>query len=52
MPEGLFLAYCITILLFWPVGIILSFPVIGSMCKAINFIAFRPVQQPGAMRFR
>lgn len=52
MPEGLFMAYCITILLFWPVGVILLFPVIGSMCKAINFVAFRPVQQPGTMRFR
>jgi GYF domain 2 len=52
MPEGLFLAFCITSLVFPPVALILAFPVMGSMCKSINFIAFRPVQQPGAMRFR
>jgi hypothetical protein len=52
MPEGLFLAFCITSLVFPPVAIVLAFPVMSAMCKAINFIAFRPVQQPGAMRFR
>jgi hypothetical protein len=51
MPEGLFLAFCITSLVLPPVGIILAFPVMSAMCKAINFIAFRPVQQPGTMRF-
>jgi hypothetical protein len=52
MPEGLFLAYSITSLIFPPVALILGFPVMSSMCKAINFVAFRPVQQPGTMRFR
>jgi hypothetical protein len=52
MPEGLFLAYCITSLIFPPVALILGFPVMSSMCKSINFVAFRPVQQPGTMRFR
>lgn len=52
MPEGLFLAFCITSLVFPPVALILGFPVMSSMCKAINFVAFRPVQRPGAMRFR
>jgi hypothetical protein len=52
MPEGLFLAFCITSLVFPPVALILAFPVMSAMCKSINFIAFRPVQQPGTMRFR
>lgn len=52
MPEGLFLAYSITSILIAPVAIILAFPVMASMCKAINFVAFRPVQQPGTLRFR
>lgn len=52
MPEGLFLAYCITSLVFAPVALILAFPVMSAMCRAVNFIAFRPVQQTGGFRFR
>ena len=54
MPEGLFLAFCICIVsvIGAPIAFFLAFPVFSSMCKAINFIAFRPVQQPGALRFR
>lgn len=51
MPEGLFLAFCIGIFLF-PLGLFLVFPVTAALCRAINFIAFRPVHQPGAIRFR
>ena len=54
MSEGLFLAFCICIVsvIGAPIAFILAFPVFSSMCRAINFIAFRPVQQPGALRFR
>lgn len=54
MSEGLFLTFCICIVtvIGSPIALILAFPVFSSMCRAINFVAFRPVQQPGAMRFR
>jgi hypothetical protein len=54
MPEGLFLTFCICMvtIIGIPVAVILAFPVYAAMCRAINFIAFRPVQQPGTMRFR
>lgn len=54
MSEGLFLTFCICVVsvIGSPIAMILSFPVFSSMCRAINFVAFRPVQQPGAMRFR
>ncbi len=54
MSEGLFLTFCICIvtIIGVPVAVILAFPLYASMCRAINFIAFRPVQQPGTMRFR
>jgi hypothetical protein len=53
MSEGLFLTFCICIvsIIGAPLAVFLAFPVFASMCRAINFIAFRPVQQPGAMRF-
>lgn len=54
MSEGLFLTFCICIvsMIGTPIAFFLTFPVFSSMCRAINFIAFRPVQQPGALRFR
>jgi hypothetical protein len=51
MPEGLFLTYCIGTFI-PPLGLIVSFPVMAAMCRAINFVAFRPVAQPGTLRFR
>ena len=52
MSEGLFLAFCIVILIFPVVGFILIFPVMSSMCKAINFIAHRPLHARGPVRSR
>jgi GYF domain 2 len=54
MSEGLFLTFCICVvsMIGAPIAMILAFPIFSSMCRAINFVAFRPVQQPGAMRFR
>jgi hypothetical protein len=54
MSEGMFLTFCICVvsMIGAPIAVILAFPVFSSMCRAINFIAFRPVQQPGTMRFR
>lgn len=52
LTQGVFLAYCICSIVFPPAAIILWFPVMGGFCKAINFMAFRPVHQPGAIVFR
>jgi hypothetical protein len=52
MSEGLFLAFCICILIFPPLGLILIFPVMSSLCTAINFIARRPLQARGPVRPR
>jgi hypothetical protein len=52
MSEGLFLAFCIVVLVLPPVGLILIFPVMASLCKAINFIARRPLQARGPVRAR
>ena len=51
MREGLFLAYCICVIVVFPVGLILWFPVMSQICRSINFMAFRPVRHPGMLRF-
>jgi len=52
MSEGLFLAFCILGLVLPPVSFILIFPVMSSMCTAINFIARRPLHARGPVRPR
>lgn len=52
MSEGLFLAFCIGGLIFPPLNLILIFPVMSSMCTAINFMARRPRQVRGPVRPR
>jgi hypothetical protein len=52
MSEGLFLAFCILSLIFPPLGLILMFPVMASMCNAVNFIARRPLHARGPVRPR
>jgi len=47
MPEGLFLAFCIFGIVFPPAALVLWFPVTGALCKAINFMVFRPVHHTG-----
>lgn len=52
MSEGLFLAFCIGGVIFPLLSLILVFPVMASMCNAINFIARRPLQARGPVRPR
>jgi hypothetical protein len=52
MSEGLFLAFCISALIFPPLNLILVFPVMSSLCTAINFMARRPLQARGPVRPR
>ena len=47
MPEGMFLAFCICGIVFPPAALVLWFPVTGALCRAINFMAFRPVHHGG-----
>ena len=51
MPERRFLAFCICGILFPPAAMLLWFPVMGAMCRAINFMAFRPVHHGGGITF-
>jgi hypothetical protein len=52
MSEGLFLTFSIAALILQPLNLILIFPVMSSMCTAINFMARRPLQARGPVRTR
>lgn len=52
LPERLFLAFCICGIVAPPAALVLWFPVMGGLCRAINFMAFRPTHTPGAIVFR
>jgi hypothetical protein len=51
MSEGVFLTYCIGILAFPPLGMVMWFIVMSQICQAINFMAFRPVHHHGMIQF-
>lgn len=52
MSEGLFLTYCILLLVFWPLAWVLWFPLMAQICRSINFMAYRPVHHAGTFNIR
>jgi hypothetical protein len=56
LGEGVFLTYCIGSLVFPPLVLIVSFPMMSQLCKGINFFAFRRDPNApsalGGLRFR
>ncbi|BCX49762.1 hypothetical protein HAHE_36700 [Haloferula helveola] len=51
LSEGLFMTFCILMIVFYPVAIFLAFPVMAQICKGINFFAFRPTKHLGGTGF-
>jgi hypothetical protein len=51
MSEGVFLTYCIGTIIA-PLGMVMWLPMMAQVCKAINFMAFRPTQHPGTFNIR
>lgn len=51
MGEGVFLTYCIGTFI-PPLAMVMWFPMMAQICKAINFMAFRPTQHPGTFNIR
>ncbi len=49
--AGLGLAYCICAIVALPVALVLWFPLMAQICRAINFMAYRPVHRPGMLLF-
>jgi len=47
LPEGLFLALCICAIGFPPAAVVLWFPVMGAICRGVNFMAYRPTRHSG-----
>lgn len=50
LSEGVFLTFCIGCF-FPPLALVMWFPVMSQICNAINFMAYRPVRQPGVLQF-
>ncbi|MCX6875356.1 MAG: DUF4339 domain-containing protein [Verrucomicrobia bacterium] len=51
MSEGIFLTYCIGVIVFPPLALVLWFPVMSQVCRSINFLAYRPVHRAGTLQF-
>lgn len=52
LSEGVFLTFCIGAIAFVPLAFIMWFPMMAQICKAINFMAFRPTRHPGTFNIR
>lgn len=52
LSEGVFLAYCIGAVAIFPLAVVMWFPMMAQICKAINFMAFRPTQHHGTFNIR
>ena len=52
MNEGLFLAYCCCSILVAPIGLILWFPVMQQVCRAIGFMALSPQHRARVSKLR